>query len=776
MAIGYICPCCGEKVDRSETAAGGTILSILDGPADASSSLWVCQPCGVSPKAPLPDLSVHTLPSDTPVVCLDATRAFELLTDTEQRYAHALARADWEGAKICLLQCSVESVPLFALFQLVFGGSSGKTPEECKETALTKDGISETEWQQALLYVAGFYGNLGNYKSFGDTKFIPQLSPERFYEVLKSCASPGSMTQVEQLWNECHERMYSLTPRQRQLGLGETKGISNYFSANCSEEDALIANSFLDSIGISAYNTRLFKESDTSYEIRLASALTTDPVDGKTRTSHDYQGKTFRITRGDYAPLMQRVVDALNDAIPHAANDTQIEMLRKYIESFSEGSIEAHKDASRQWIRDKGPAVESYIGFIESYRDPSGVRGEWEGFVSCVNKDVSRKFQALVDHAESFLTKMPWPIWMEKDQFLRPDFTSLEVLSFGSSGVPAGINIPNYDDIRQSEGFKNVSLGNVLKASYGVAGDKAVSFIVPSDQDLYKALKGEAFEVQVGIHELLGHGSGKLYHQGTLDAEALKTNQDIVHPLTKLPITGPFYAAGATWSSTFGKLAPSYEECRAECTGLFLCLEPEILQVFGVDTSTVEDGGISDVTYVNWLLMARAGLTGLEFYTPETQEWRQAHMQARYVILRILLENKVVTLETTTSDEDGKPNVEVHLKRDAIATLGRDTIGDFLLKLQVHKSLGDLKEGSNLYLGYSEVTPEMLLLREIVMARKEPRKLLVQPHLKDNGNSVELQTFPSTPEGMIASFVARFPAEDPELLALYEADKEVMTE
>lgn len=30
-----------------------------------------------------------------------------------------------------------------------------------------------------------------------------------------------------------------------------------------------------------------------------------------------------------------------------------------------------------------------------------------------------------------------------------------------------------------------------------------------------------------------------------------------------------------------------------------------------------------DVVYVNWLSMVRAGLLGLEFYTPESKSWRQ---------------------------------------------------------------------------------------------------------------------------------------------------------
>lgn len=155
-------------------------------------------------------------------------------------------------------------------------------------------------------------------------------------------------------------------------------------------------------------------------------------------------------------------------------------MIDNYINHFKFGDIDMHKESQKNWIKDIGPNVESCIGFIETYQDPSGARAQFEGFVSVVDKQVSKQFATLVEKAEGLIEKLPWGKDFEKESFTKPDFTSLDIVAFACGGTPIGINIPNYDDIRMDFGFKNVNLGNV----YPTPTKTNLQFVTEADSDI----------------------------------------------------------------------------------------------------------------------------------------------------------------------------------------------------------------------------------------------------------------------------------------------------
>ena len=185
---------------------------------------------------------------------------------------------------------------------------------------------------------------------------------------------------------------------------------------------------------------------------------------------------------------------------------------------------------------------------------------------------MSKKFENLVNNASNFLPLLPWPKSFEKDKFLQPDFTSLDVLAFCGSIIPSGINIPNYEEIRQNEGFKNVTLGNVITARFKIPKP---NFLSEEDAKILEKYSLASYEVKVGLHELLGHGSGKLFkvENGKLNFDKETT----VNPLTG-KLVEKWYEDGETYESKFGPLSSALEECRAECVGLLLSLEQNVLK------------------------------------------------------------------------------------------------------------------------------------------------------------------------------------------------------
>ena len=149
-------------------------------------------------------------------------------------------------------------------------------------------------------------------------------------------------------------------------------------------------------------------------------------------------------------------------------------------------------------------------------------------------------------------------------------------MGYCGSGIPAGINIPNYDSVREQIGFKNVSLGNIINGKRS-RSDKA-NFICDEDQELF-ARESEAFAVQVGLHELLGHGSGLLFCETVGEDGSKQFNFDVNMTLPDgSPITC-WYKPGETWSGVFNNLSNTYEECRAECVGLYLCRSEKTIEM-----------------------------------------------------------------------------------------------------------------------------------------------------------------------------------------------------
>ncbi|KAI8973368.1 dipeptidyl peptidase III [Mycotypha africana] len=667
---------------------------------------------------------------------LEAKPFFENLTLKEKKYAHFMSRAAFEGTRIIIEQTNPRAMPIYDLIITLFSDEQGKMIDT---NILHKaSGVSKEDFDHFLQYNAQFLSNLSNYKSFGDEKFIPRISSETFKKIVQSSGSEKAI----ELFNQSCEEIYSIGPSARTLlGFPEDGHVTGYYSENITKEDIKLVEEFLQKEKISPLNTRLFKDTNTNdFTLAVATAKSDLPSNAyKLRN-----GQSIKVSYGDHQLCMEKVAAAIKSAIPFAANENQKKMLEEYYNTFTDGSGRAYSDSQRYWLQDLNPRVETNIGFVETYRDPQGVRAEWEGFVAMVNQEQTKKFNRLVSNAPLFVSRLPWGKEFERDTLNPPDFTSLEVLSFATGGIPAGINLPNLSEVTQIYGSKNVSLGNIISAQ---SPDEKFPFIREEDLELYKKYRNLSFEVQVGTHEL-GHGTGKLLSEdenGNLNFDS----ERVINPLTGERVQ-TWYKPGQTFNSEFKSIASSYEECRAECIALSLSPHNDILKIFDYEGQEAED-----ILYIMYLNMARAGLTALEFYNPEAKKWGQAHMQARYAILNVMMKAGDDFIRIKPCTVDGKKSVEIHLDRKKIREIGAPAVTDFLRKLQIFKATGDSKNGIQFYLDSTSVHEEWYALRDIVIDSKQPRKAFVQCNTFIKDNDVLLTEYEASAIGMIQSYIER---------------------
>lgn len=371
-----------------------------------------------------------------------------------------------------------------------------------------------------------------------------------------------------------------------------------------------------------------------------------------------------------------------------------------------------------------------------------------------MDKDKSKKFQTLVSHAENLLNHVSWSKEFEKIPFIEPDFTALDVVCFSTNGCPIGINIPNYSEIKENDGFKNISLSN----AYPGYTHENLIFSTEKDIELLINIGKEAYVMHVACHELLGHGTGKLLRKsesGEFNFDPLK----VINPITN-ELVDKFYVNKEKFETKFTDISRAYEECRADLCGLYFCFYKEIHQIFDISESNYRD-----TIYAIWLLYIRKGIIGLPLYDEDVKKWGQAHTQGAWIFVNFLLanqheNNQILTINYDEEKKDLSIELNKYLNynfRDMILIYGQELVNRILVPLHIWRCTGDVQSARPFIEKYSSVNEYFLKIRKVIIEHQIPRRLELFNNLVLDINSmnVSLQKYPDTLEGIINSFVDR---------------------
>jgi len=194
------------------------------------------------------------------------------------------------------------------------------------------------------------------------------------------------------------------------------------------------------------------------------------------------------------------------------------------------------------------------------------------------------------------------------------------------------------------------------------------------------------------------------------------------------------------------------EECRAEAVAMYLANNEKILGIMGYEDQQDRE----EIVYVSFLLMARNGIRGLEFYDPSTGKHGQAHMQARLGITKFMEQGGLVKLEKVRDAQGNLENAYIKVDRQNVLQNGSKVMGELLRQLQIRRSVADGPGARAFYTDLTTPPKDWLTdLRDLVLRKKQPRKIMLQANTVVVDGKVELKEYPLTPEGLIESLIDR---------------------
>lgn len=186
--------------------------------------------------------------------------------------------------------------------------------------------------------------------------------------------------------------------------------------------------------GVYPENTRIRKDLAESGETVYALMIASIEDAGSSTKAFENSEIQVRLEHGDHKDELTNIRRELQYAALFAGNEKQKQSLDCYIQSFETGDLNHYRSALEFWVHDVAPKVEHIIGFVEPYRDPYGIRAEFEGLVAIADPNETAVLRKLVKYSDKFIKQLPWATAQtendgkgpfEKSLFEPPDFSSI---------------------------------------------------------------------------------------------------------------------------------------------------------------------------------------------------------------------------------------------------------------------------------------------------------------------------------------------------------------
>jgi dipeptidyl-peptidase-3 len=209
---------------------------------------------------------------------------------------------------------------------------------------------------------------------------------------------------------------------------------------------------------------------------------------------------------------LQKAIDYLQQARPYA-EPGQAEVIDALTRFYQTGEYSDWVHVGEVWVQNR-VTVDFSNGFVEVYHDPRGVKGAIQGFVTVTDQTLNQLMVKIADNAQYFENRAPWAEQYKKQGVKPPVAMAVEsIAENGDFGITTvGDNLPNENEIHEKYGTKNFFFTNSTRAFNHATGTAALEEFVsaPEEVRIFKQYGEEADNLLTALHEVVGHGSGKL--------------------------------------------------------------------------------------------------------------------------------------------------------------------------------------------------------------------------------------------------------------------------